>query len=171
MASILEWMLDQKVSNGINVVAFIVTILGFGFTLWGVWRSARAADAAKSAAEAARSRLVRTDAVAQFAAAIGSLDELKRLQREKAWSILLDRYSSLKQSLIAVRAADSALSSQHRASIQGTIQHLSNMERKVEDALPTGAVTLDVAQLNRVLSKQIETLTEVLTEIKNELNG
>lgn len=41
-----------------SVVGLLLAIIGFGFTLWGVWRSKSAAEAARDAAQKAKDAIV-----------------------------------------------------------------------------------------------------------------
>jgi hypothetical protein len=65
-----------------------------------------AALKAKAAAEAAQEvklRIGNLDALAELAAAIAALEEIKRLQRLKNWDVVLDRYAAVRKHLVRVR--------------------------------------------------------------------
>jgi hypothetical protein len=44
------------------------------------------------------------------------------------------------------------------------------MERQVEQALVVNSSALNVPRMNQILSSQIEVLTQVLAEIRNEIH-
>lgn len=171
MDHLINVLLDPKIGNAASVIALLVSLVGFAATIWIAIRSRRAAEAARAAAYDARARVARTDAITEFAGAIATIDEIKRLHREKAWAVLPDRYSALKKSLILVRTADPGLRDEHKARLQGAIQHLSNIERQVESALASDGGSPNVPKMNRILSGQVEVLTEVLAEIRNDMQG
>ena len=169
MDELTSLVLDPRIGNAASVIGLLISLVGFTGTIWVATRSKRAAEAAQAAALDARARIARTDALTEFATAITTLDEIKRLHREKALSMLPDRYSALKKSLILIRTADPGLSDEHKTKIQGAIQHLSNNERKIENALASDDGSASVPRLNQILSSQIEMLTEVFAEIRNEI--
>ena len=125
----------------------------------------------RAAAHDAKARIARTDALTDFTSAIAKLDEIKRLHRDKTWVVLPDRYSALKKSLILVRTADPGISDEQKSKLQSAVQHLSNFENQVEKALATNGDALDVPKMNRILSSQVEVLTQVFAEIRNEMQG
>ena len=165
----LQYLVEHHWGDAASVAGLALTVLGFAATLWQVSRSRRAAVAARDAAHATRGKLAKVDAIAEFSSAIQTLDEIKRLHRESAWATLPYRYSALKRVLIAAKTADPGLTDRQRARIQSAIQHLANIEHEVELRLAGGVEAFDVPKVNRVLSRQIENLSEILTQVQNEI--
>jgi hypothetical protein len=64
-----------------SIVGLFLAIIGFGFTLWGVWRSKSAAEAARDAAQKAKDAIVHLQTIMDFSAAIIMMEEIKRLHR------------------------------------------------------------------------------------------
>lgn len=118
-----------------------------------------------------RANMESMDSVADCSSAIAVLEEVRRLHRTEAWPVLLDRYSTLKKTLVAIRSSNSQLSIESKSRLQSAIQHLTTMENRVETALSKNRDKPDVARLNRVISKQIEALAEVLSEIRSQIGG
>src|SRR3954465_6428111 len=58
-----------------SVAGFFLAIVGFGITIFGVWRSKSAAEQARPAALAARESIARYDAIAELAATMAIMEE------------------------------------------------------------------------------------------------
>jgi len=110
-----------------SIAGLIVSVAGFVWTLRGVYKSKAAAEAAAEAAQRARDDVLRSNAMIELAVVMSSLQEIKRLQREEAWSHLLDRYSTLRTALIAIRASRPNLTAQHKTTIQDAIAQLRTL--------------------------------------------
>jgi hypothetical protein len=97
--------------------------------------------------------------------------EINGLHRAAAWSVLPDRYAALRQSLISIRSANPDLLPEHQAVLQGTVTHLSEMERKVDRALIGNTVPAAIPKMNEILSQQMDKLTEVHSAIRQSARG
>lgn len=149
-----------------SVVGLVVAVVGFAVTIVGVSKSKSAAQKAKEAALAVRDYMRRTDTVAEVAAAISALTEIKSLQRHCAWELLPDRYSSLRKALISVRTANPSLAENHLKVLQSAIQMSSSIEKMIEEALTTQTPEVNISRLNTIVSRQIDKLQELLVQIK-----
>jgi hypothetical protein len=145
-----------------SVTGFFLSIFGFAFTLWQVARSTKAAQQAKEAAENARKDIFRSNVMIDLAAAMATMEEIKRLQREGAWRILPDRYGALRSALTSIRTAKPDLPDKHRAAIQGAIEQFRIIEKKIDRALAANQDLANVPRLNEIVSLQIDNLTELL---------
>jgi hypothetical protein len=154
--------------NPASILGLLVSIVGFGVTIFQVIRSRKAATAAAQAAAEARNALIMFEAVADFSSVIAAMEELRRLHRAGAWPILPDRYSTLRQRLVEVRAAGKPLSEANQVRLQTAIQHLSMMEKHVEKYLAEASTVPNKAKFNELISNQIDGLTEVLTSLRIE---
>jgi len=152
-----------------SIVGVVIAIVGFAITIWGVMRSKTAAQQAREAAVKVREDMSRVGAIEQFASALTSMEEIKRLQRQGAWELLLERYPALRKSLISIREAYPQISEQHRVALQKAILYFARIEDGVEVSLRDGGEPPDVAKLNSVVSKQIDQLQAVLIEIRNQI--
>ena len=165
---VLQWSLSY-VADWSSVAGLALAVIGFGVTIWGVLRSKSAAERAAKAAEAARSNLLRVDSIAEVSGVITGLQDIKRLHRSGSWPSMPERYGNARRMLVAVRAGNPALTDPQKALLQSTIQQLSMMERQIEEHLARPADAPDVAKLNRLVSLQVDNLTQLLTELK--ING
>jgi hypothetical protein len=80
-----------------------------------------------------------------------------------------ERYGVQRRMLIEVRAGNSTLTDQQKSTLQKGIQELSAMEQLIDEHLAKPADAIDTARLNRIISKQADNLTRLLTELK--ING
>jgi hypothetical protein len=145
----------------------LLSVLGFTVTIWGVLRSKKAAEAAATSANQTQERLRNLDTVMDFSSAITIMEEIKRHHRGNNWHILPDRYSTLRGKLISIKS-DNAVLEKHKTAIQNAISQFSDMERNVEKSLQDSS-QLKIAKLNDIVSVQIDSLNEVLSEIKSQV--
>ena len=149
-----------------SIVGLALAIVGFLFTLIGVWKSKSAADRAAVAAAQARDNIIVLHPGDDFATAVAAMDEIKRLHRADAWVVLPDRYSDLRKRLVSLRTTYADLSEDDRAVIQSAIQHLVTLEGKVERALAAGSPPTNVPKMNEIISAQLDKLSELLALLK-----
>ena len=152
-----------------SIIGVIVAIIGFALTYWNVTRSKKAAQQAKEAADRVRTDMLRANTVGEFASVLAEMEEIKTLHRQSCWALLPHRYSTLRRSLIEIRAANPDLSDEHKVALQGTIQYLASIERQVETSLANGGQPPNVPKLNATVSREIDKLQAVLVEIRNQI--
>lgn len=157
--------------NLASVSGLVLSLLGFGLTLWGVWRSKSAAEAAQEAALKAKDAIVRSQTIMDFSAALVMMEEIKRLHRVSAWSILPDRYSLLRRMLIAIRGANPDMSDEFKAHMTGATQQLADCESVVEEFLASSGDKPNPARLNAIVSVQVDKLSEILEALKQDIGG
>jgi hypothetical protein len=151
-----------------SVLGLAVSIIGFLVTVIGVWRSKNAAQRAEEAAERTRETMTAMQSIVDLSSVLAALTELKSLHRASAWGLLLDRYGSLRVKLIAVRTSRPQLSEDQRAILQGTIQHLADLEKIVDRALASSKLPGNIPRLTSIISDQIDKLTELLVQVHRE---
>jgi hypothetical protein len=134
-----------------------------------VKRSKRAAEQAQEAADSVRKDMLRVNTVSEFASVLAEMEEIKTLHRQNCWALLPHRYSTLRRSLIAIRAANPDLSDEQKGALQATIQYLASIERQVETSLANGGQPPNVPKLNATVSREIDKLQAVLVEIRNQI--
>jgi len=147
----------------------MISVIGFSLTIWNVRKIKRAAEAAEEASLSVRTSLALNDIVAECSTAIAILDEVRRLHRVQAWQLLPDRYSALKRSLILIRTAKPELADNHKTIIQNAMSHLTSFENEIEKAIANRSECPDIPRLNRVASKQVEALAEILGDIRGQI--
>jgi hypothetical protein len=82
----------------------LASIVGLALAIYLARQAKNAAEQARDAARAARDRIFSLDAISELTAAKMALNEIIRLQRLNArsvpWDIVLERYSSARDSLV-----------------------------------------------------------------------
>lgn len=169
LGKIIEFMARSDVGSIASVLALGLSVIGFSWTIWSVIRSKQAAEAAREASIAVRTSLARTDIVAECSTAIAILEEVKRLHRIAAWQLLPDRYSALKRSLILIRTANPKLSDDYKTKIQSAVSHMGAFEDAIEKVIAGGSEAPDVPRLNKIVSKQVAALAEILGDIRGQV--
>ncbi len=152
----------STVSFAVTTVGLVITIIGFAITLYNV-------NKAKKLSEQIRGDLRRIDTVSEFSSAISCLSEIKVLHRMEAWEILPDKYSSLRKTLITIRASNPDMNDDFKRTIQGTISTLSNIENEIEILNFKKSSPADVPRLNQEISKQMDRLHPILIELQNRI--
>lgn len=168
----MNWLynlLDQYHAGDIaSVLGLFVSLVGFLVTIYGVWRSKRSAQRAEAAARRATEAIASMHSITDLASVLAALEEVKRLHRTSAWTLLPDRYGSLRGKLVALRTSRPRLSEDQNATLQGAIQHLANLEATVDRALAASKTPSNVPRLTSIVSDQIDKLTELLAQLHRE---
>jgi hypothetical protein len=151
------------------VAGVLISIVGFAVTIISVLASKKAAQRAGDAALEVRDKFLRTDTIMELSGAIAIMEEIKRMHRLDIWSLLPDRYSSVKRLLVTIRSSHAILSPEHRAVLLGAIQHFSDIEKKVERALASKSTPSNVAKLNEIVSLQLDHINEILAALRQEI--
>jgi hypothetical protein len=102
--------------------------------------------------------------VADFAAAIAIMEEIKRLHRTGQLDVLLDRYAALRKVLIGVRKLSPSVDETMENQIQSAITTLATMEDLIEKCRSDGT-SPNFVRLNRLLSRDIDALHSVLVDM------
>lgn len=157
--------------NVSSIGGVLVSLIGFGLTIRNVLQSKKAAVEAKQAAENARSEIHRTDAIIVLAEAATAMEEIKRLQRQKAWAILPDRYSALRNALTAIRTSQTQLTEQQKSSLLGAIEQFRSIENRIDRSLVDDQINANMPALNKIVSQQIDKITEILTCLRMQKHG
>ncbi|HEX7004969.1 MAG TPA: hypothetical protein VF168_12360 [Trueperaceae bacterium] len=153
----------QTYGDAASVVGLVLSIGGLAATIVVALRARSAAIQARDAALAAQGKILQFDAIAEVVAAVSMLEQAKNLHRLGAWSSVIYYYSAARQSLARVRAAP--LSEAQQAAITGIITTLRNFEHRVEKG-PSEGLTEKLADLNRVIAREIDKLTALQQEMR-----
>lgn len=86
-----------------SAVGVLISIIGFMVTIWTVFRSKSAALRAERAASETRDRIKDIDAIYDFSTTLATIEEIMRLQRERVWRILPDKYQRLRMMLLELQ--------------------------------------------------------------------
>ena len=152
-----------------SVVGVFISLVGFAVTIWGVLRSKSAAQRAESAADAARKSILRSDTLMELSASVTMMEEIKRLHRASAWSVLPDRYSILKSHLVSIRTSNPTLKVEHQAALQSAILQFGDMEKRIEKTISGKSGPPSVATLNEIVSAQVNKINEILAVLKQDI--
>jgi hypothetical protein len=144
----------------------LLSVIGFAITLRNVYVSRRAAERAEAASVETREALRLFDTVQELASAVAALEEVKRLQRERAWPTLPERYSALRKSLITIRHSHVALTANQQTRVQAAITFLAEMEKRVERSLDHQQPIEKISRFNELASRHVTELHELLLEIR-----
>jgi len=134
-------------------LGLLITVVGFALTLWRVRKSEKASELARKAAEGVREQILQMNAVQSLNDAMAALQDIRRLHHLGAWPALPDRYTLLRRGLIVLKGRTPGLSEGQQASIQATIQQLSLLERRAEDAIARSDAP-GIGRMNEIVSKQ-----------------
>jgi hypothetical protein len=162
---VTEWTISSA-ADVATLVGLAITVIGFVVTIITAWKSKSAAERAEKAAKEARSNLLRVDSISGISSTIAGLQDIKRLHRSGSWDGMPERYGVQRRMLIEVRTGNSKLTDQQRSTLQSAIQQLSLMEQQIEEHLARPDNPVDTARLNRIISRQADALTRLLTELK-----
>ena len=154
-----------------SVIGVIIALVGFGITIRNVGKAKLAADRAEFAANETLERVRYVDTVQNLSRAISIIEEILRLNRTGEWKVLLDRHLIFRGILIEVRGSATNLNDVHKAIIQDGITHSSSISNRIEVALHGNAQPTDIPRMNRILSKQVENLRDILVEMRMKTDG
>jgi ribosomal protein S13 len=163
-SSFLAWVRDNQAGDVASIAGVGISVVGFVATLIGVARSKNAARRAEEAARDARNSIRTFDAIVDMSATIAALEEIRRLQRQSAWSLLPDRYAAARKLLIAFRQSIADLMDDQRSAIQTAIVNFREIESQLDRSQGAPALKL-VVRINRIVSEQIDTLLAILNDI------
>lgn len=169
-ASILKWMEANQVGDLTGVAGIGVSLIGFAFTVYGVFKSKAAAERAEEAARSARDSIHLFDSAVDFTSAIAILEEIKRAHRNKLWILLPDRYAAIRKLLISLRVSNSDLTDAQLTVVQNVLSNLSDIEKLVEKNLDNSGA-LNGAKFNAVLSSDVDNLVLLLAQLKAAKTG
>src|SRR5215470_5972159 len=139
------------------------------YETYTLWRSKKAAEMAQEEVRSVKQAIARSSTIADFSAAVTTMNEIKRLHRVEAWAILPDRYAALRSMLISIRSMNPDLQVEYRTAIQNALQQFSDIEKIVERALASNKPPTNRARLNGIVSVQVDRLIEILEEIKRDI--
>jgi len=168
---LIEWITKNQIGDFASIFGVFISVVGFTVTIVNVWRSKSAADRAEYAAiEAQRSaRLFST--VADTSKVISMMEEVKKLNRSKEWTVALDRYNEIKKILISIKSANPNLEEDSKQTIQSVLTQLSTLENLTEKILDDRDDPESIARFNKTISSQTGKIMTFLVEIQSRRRG
>ncbi len=170
MEAFIYRLLESAVfGNILSIAGILIALVGFFLTIRAARKSRTAAQQAEQAVQRMRDDIRKYDTVAEFSTALSIMEEIKRLHREGAWKVLPDRYSTLRQLLISIRATNPSLSNKQKEIMQNALMHFTGIERQVEKVNATNQIPPSIPRLNSIVSNQIDGLKSILVDIRNTI--
>jgi hypothetical protein len=166
MKSLVDWLATSKVAGVVGGLGLLVTVVGFGITLYQVRKSRTAAEAAARSANQVRQTIEHFDAIAECATAIQALEEIERMHRAGPIGGLPDRYTAVKKGLIGISRVKPGPSEAHRTELQDAIVQITMLKNTVEKLIAQNELRVNSSKLNDITSKMIATLTELSAELR-----
>lgn len=159
-------------SDWIGLAGLVVSIVGFGFTLFAVMRSKTIAEQAKLAADSAIAKLRGVNAVADLSSIVAKLEEVKRIHRLKGWLVLPDRYSELRNIITSIRNSNVELTDIEQAMLQQAVLQLVKMEKEVEKEIQKEKPDdSKFVKFNEILTSLTDVMYEIVCKSKNRIGG
>jgi hypothetical protein len=173
MLGVLDYLSKNYVADFANYLGILLTIIGFAITIHDVRKSKKSIDAAKSEigiqVNKVREDIRRIDTVSDLTTAIAMMDEIRVLQRDCQWQILPDRYSSLRKLIISIKKTYPQLSDNQKVILQEALQHITDIDLKIEKSMIKNNAPSDIPTINRILSQQKDNVYEMLIELRNNI--
>lgn len=141
----------------------LASVLGLGLTTWAALRAGSAARAAKEV----KDRMFSLDTLTEISAALATLDEIKRHQRQGAWEVVLDRYAIVRKHLVRVEQMNPGFTDAQQSEFAKTMKQFRIIESRVERARANPEENpIDSAKLNGIISDQADVLERIMIAIK-----
>lgn len=168
--SIIEYIVKYHIGDFTGIIGLIITIIGFFVTIITVIKSKNAATLTEETVKKVREDLRLYQTVNRFSSALVTMDEIKRLHRQKEWILLPDRYNNLRKSLIAVRCENPILSEDDQKEIQAAIAIFAGLEILIDKHLSSDDQSkIDIPTINGKVSKQIDRIQELLVKLNSKV--
>lgn len=169
---LLEWLGKYRVNEYSDFLGLVITIIGFAFTLRGLWRSRKTAEKALDIAEKVRDDLHKVDTVDALSRTIAAMEELKRMHRKSEFDSLPERYSSLRRTLIGIRSSATIFTQNDQALMQRIVSQLVGFEKNVEACIAKRELEkINFLKMNQHISSAVDEVHVVLIRIKAEIGG
>lgn len=170
--ALTTWLRETGISDAAAVADLVISLIGFGATLYAVFKSKSAAERAARAAKAARDSIRMFETIVDFSAGIAILDEIKRLHRlDDAKHLLPERYALVRKLLIQLRHADVEMTNDQNSVVQNALANVREIEKQIDRSLRTANSSLKPSKFNSIISNDIDGLLAVLTQLKAQSNG
>ncbi|UUX49722.1 hypothetical protein NUH88_20275 [Nisaea acidiphila] len=164
---------NYYIAEWASISGLVISFFGFAVTIVNVVRSRDAATRAEEAAERAIRAITGIEIVDGLADAIRLLDEIQRLNRLREWALVLDRHSAFRNIVADLKANESIRKYENIGRLQSAFQHSCTMSDTIELFLEGSgtAQSVNVAQMNKVLSKEAEHLGALMVEIRTAVGA
>ena len=167
----VHW-LKQSMAFGdwFSLISLVVTLLGFGFTIWQLIRVKSAADTAMIASMETRRSMLRQDVSRELAQVLQTLNEIIRMNLEVAeWRLVAQRYASARQALTKIRRLED-FSDEQLSRLTSATAEFSRIESNIDKFVcrQNGREPSRV-NANSALREHIDSLSDVQTFLERKL--
>lgn len=164
-----ETILNQ-VGSWASIIGASIGFIGFVITIIIVWKTKSAAQLTEKVVSDVRKDIRRIDTVSECSTAIAVMESILNLNRSHQWISLLEKYISLKKTLISIES-NPDLNDDHKVVLLNAVQTFTGIEGQVERAVENNTEPDDIPNLNATVAEQIGELQRVLAEIRNLIGG
>lgn len=173
MEQVHQFIDTYYVAQWASISGLLISFFGFAVTIVNVMRSRDAATRAEEAAERAIRAITGIEIVDGLADAIRLLEEIQRLNRLGEWTLVLDRHTAFRRIVADLKANEAIRKYKNVSRLQAAFQHSSTMSSGIELFLEGNATaqSVNVPQMNKVLSSQAEHLGALMVEIRTAVGA
>lgn len=156
----------QGFLNFIAVAGFVLTVAGFGFTIWTVLQTKKVAIAARNAVIDLQRSFSKLDTIATLSSVIFNIRQIQDLQRQGSWERVPSLYTDVRMSLAQVQADTSALNVLQKNYVLKAVGDFGRIEENIESTLNQEQVPNNMPQINQTITGHAEEFTKILTDLK-----
>lgn len=170
---VFNFIQNNHLGDFVSIVGFVITLIGFGVTIYNLRKTRTASELATIAVTNIRKDLKKVDTVAHLSSILTEMEEIKRLHRTENNEQLPEKYSKLRASLIFIKNDNNALAEEDYKILQSAIVQLRAFEKNLDNALyankDTRVSQINISKLNVLTSNHIDKLQEVLIRVKSTI--
>jgi len=157
----------KEVIHLLREFEWLITILGFGITIWQLIKVQNVAQAARQAAQDAKIELQKNSVLIDIASCTQSIEELKTLFRSHRYEMALVRVTSLHVQINQLLNLHNSLKSGSPVKFQDALVQLAIIREKLEQQVhdPNTSV-IDIVKTINVLSLISDHLNDRLAKVK-----
>lgn len=159
----ISWIISNHLGDLASIVGIFITIIGFLITIINVIKS-------KNAVIKVRQDISKMDIVTELSSTIAAIDEIVRLQRESAWTVVQDRYGQVRRSILEIKMINLPSVTSVQSKLQDSISQLRQIEHfLMKSKLSQVELEPKLPIIHNILTSTSDRLTELLQSIKNEI--
>ena len=150
-----------------TLIGLAFTIVGLVFNMRQIYNTKNAAFQAKDAAESTLKTIRKNNLIADVAKIVALIEDIKELNRNHNWNKLVEKYSFMRQTLVALRQPLQEKYPVYKDDLTALITLASSLERHVESiiATPEGSIEIDIANWNTEINDRVEFIYELEAQI------
>jgi hypothetical protein len=163
---VLKFLFEGPGDKCANFLGLFLSIVGIFTTIIKVREAKKVTE---DSVNKVREDFKRYDTISDLSTAISLIDEIKRLQRQSDYSILLDKYSLLFKLVVLIKTNHPNLNENQQTILQSSMMQIKKNENAIEKGLAKGLDTIDISRLNNSLTKTLGILFEFLASLRSEI--